>query len=184
MPMAMLVPDRFRGGNPQVPVVDEPTLNIDVVPTIVDLAGAPTCIAVDQCRVMDGRSLTGLLADDARDWPAERPLLQELQLNVDSVLAGRGTSCRFVGVRQGPWLYVEHTRVPDPELGVCEDRTVIEAYDTKGDPYELTNLAAPGEETQAFEEAAPRLSEMVAELENCSGIEGRDPEPESGHYCS
>ena len=117
MPMAMLVPEKYRGGNPQVPEVDEPTSNIDIAPTIVDLAGSPTCVSIEECRVMDGRSLAGLLAGDKSDWPARRPLLQELTLNVDAVEAGRGTSCRFVGVREGPWLYVEHTRSPIPSSG-------------------------------------------------------------------
>ncbi len=184
MPMAMLVPEKYRGGNPQLPEVDEPTSNIDIAPTIVDLAGSPTCVSIEECRVMDGRSLAGLLAGDKSDWPARRPLLQELTLNVDAVEAGRGTSCRFVGVREGPWLYVEHTSVPDPELGICVDRTVIETYDTARDPYELENLAAPGNATAASARETPRLSELVAALADCAGIEGRDPEPASGHYCS
>ena len=31
---------------------------------------------------------------------------------------------------------------------------------------------------------AERLSEITAKLADCAGIEGRDPEPASGHYCS
>ena len=75
-------------------------------------------------------------------------------------------------------------RVPDPELGICVDRTVIETYDTARDPYELENLAAPGNATAASARETPRLSELVAELADCAGIEGRDPEPASGHFCS
>jgi N-acetylglucosamine-6-sulfatase len=184
MPLAMLVPERYRGGSPVVPQIKQPTANIDIVPTIVDLAGAPTCGSLTECRVMDGRSLVDLLAGDDSAWPAERPLLHELQLNVDAVDAERGTSCRFVGVREGPWLYVEHTSVPAPGLGTCEERTVVETYDTVADPYELDNLGAPGNATPASEAAAARLSEITAELADCAGIEGRDPEPASGHYCS
>jgi N-acetylglucosamine-6-sulfatase len=184
MPLAMLVPEKYRGGNPVVPVIDEPTSNIDIVPTLVDLAGAPTCASVAECRVMDGRSLAGLLAGDDPDWPAERPLLHELRLNVDAVDIGRGTSCEFAGVRQGRWLYVEHTRVPSPDLGACEERTVIEHYDSVRDPYELRNLAGTPYATPESEAAAGRLAQITAELRDCAGIEGRDPEPGSGHYCS
>ena len=115
MPMAMLVPEKYRGGNPVVPRSDEPTSNIDLVPTIVDLAGSPTCISESECRVMDGRSLVGLLSGDDSEWPANRPLLQELDLNVEALKdIDRGISCKFQGVRDGNWLYIEHTVVPHP----------------------------------------------------------------------
>ena len=184
MPMAMLVPEQYRGGNPPIPEVDQRTANIDLVPTLVDLAGAPTCSSLEACRVMDGRSLTGLLAGDDSEWPADRPILQELRLNVDSVDVGRGTSCEFAGVREGDWLFIEHTRVPDPDLGLCVDRTVMELYDRAGDPFEMRNLAAPGYGTPQSDAELERLSRLTDELRDCAGIEGRDPVPASGHYCS
>jgi arylsulfatase A-like enzyme len=184
MPLAMLVPERYRGGNPVVPAIDQPTANIDLVPTLVDLAGAPTCSSLEACRVMDGRTLTGLLAGDESGWPAERPILQELTLNVDAVDVGRGASCSFVGVRDGDWLYIQHESVPDPVTGACTERTVIELYDRAGDPYELRNLAAPGNGDHVSQAELERLAQLTAELRDCAGIEGRDPEPASGHYCS
>ena len=186
MPLAMLVPAKYRGGNPVIHRVDEPTSNIDLVPTIADLAGAPSCIAEDECRVMDGRSLAGLLAGDRSQWPANRPILQELDLNVEALKdVDRGISCKFQGVRDGDWLYVEHTVVPQPGLGSCveADPPVVELYDRARDPFELDNLAS-GPETPQVEAVQRRLSEITAELADCAGIEGRDPEPASGHYCS
>ncbi|HEY8000968.1 MAG TPA: sulfatase [Solirubrobacterales bacterium] len=186
MPLAMLVPEKYRGGNPVVPEIDEPTSNIDLVPTIVDLAGAPTCISETECRVMDGRSLVGLLSGDDSEWPAQRPLLQELNLNVEALKdIDRGISCQFRGVRDREWLYIEHTVVPTPGLGTCVEATppVVELYDRARDPYELDNLAASPESVRT-KAAARRLSEITAELADCAGIEGRDPEPASGHYCS
>ncbi len=186
MPLAMLVPEKYRGGNPVVPRIDEPTSNIDLVPTIVDLAGSPTCISEDECRVMDGRSLVGLLSGSRSGWPAQRPLLQELDLNVEALKdVDRGISCKFQGVRDGQWNYVEHTVVPQPGLGACVEATppVVELYDTADDPFELDNLAATDESAQTKAVQA-RLSELTAELSDCAGIEGRDPEPASGHYCS
>jgi N-acetylglucosamine-6-sulfatase len=186
MPLAMLVPARYRGGNPVVHEIDEPTSNIDLVPTIVDLAGSPTCISEDECRVTDGRSLVGLLSGDDSEWPANRPLLHELDLNVEALKdVDRGISCEFQGVRDRNWLYIEHTVVPTPGLGTCLEATppVVELYDTARDPYELDNLAGSTESART-EAVAARLSEITAELADCAGIEGRDPEPESGHYCS
>ena len=187
MPMAMLVPEKYRGGNPVVPQISEPTSNIDLAPTIVDLAGSPSCISESECRVMDGRSLVGLLSGEDSEWPANRPLLQELNLNVEALKdIDRGISCRFQGVRDRNWLYIEHTVVPTPGLGTCVERTppVVELYDTASDPFELENLAAASPQSPATEAAVSRLSETTAELADCAGIEGRDPEPASGHYCS
>jgi len=186
MPMAMLVPEKYRGGKPVVPDVDVPTANIDIVPTIVDLAGAPTCISEDDCRVMDGRSLVGLLSGDATGWPAKRPILQELNLNVEALKdVERGISCEYRGAREAGWLYIEHTVVPTPGLGTCveADPPVVELYDRARDPFELDNLAS-GPETPRVKAVQARLHEITAELADCAGIEGRDPEPASGHYCS
>jgi arylsulfatase A-like enzyme len=186
MPMAMLIPPKYRGGNPVVHEIDEPTSNIDLAPTIADLAGAKPCIAEDHCRVMDGRSLVGLLSDDKSGWPAERPILQELKLNVDALKdADRGISCEFQGVRNDGWLYIEHTVVPQPGLGACveADPPVVELYDRAADPFELDHLAS-SPETPAVKAEQARLHEITAELADCAGIKGRDPEPASGHYCS
>jgi arylsulfatase A-like enzyme len=189
MPMVMRVPEQFRGGAPVAKEIDEPTLNIDLVPTMVDFAGAPTCVegedGSDECRVMDGRSLVDLLAGDDSQWPKDRPLLHELDLNVDALDVGRGISCHYEGVRQGDWLYIRHTSIPEPGIGACVDKTVVEQYDTARDPHELDNLAAePGRDTAEARAAEERLSKLTDELADCSGIQGRDPEPESGHYCS
>ena len=183
MPLAMLVPEKYRGGNPVVSQVEQPTSNIDLVPTIVELAGAPACVSDDECRVMDGRSLTGLLAGDDSEWPKQRPLLQELDLNVEGLDVGRGISCKFDGVRDGKWLYIEHTEIPAPGLGACVEKRVVELYDRASDPYELDNLAA-GAERHGDREQARRLQRLTDELADCAGIKGRDPVPESGHYCS
>jgi arylsulfatase A-like enzyme len=186
MPMAMLIPSKYRGGNPVVHEVDEPTSNIDLAPTIADLAGAPSCIAEDECRVMDGRSLVGLLSGDERGWPAKRPILQELKLNVDTLKdVDRGISCQFQGVRDGDWLYVEHTVVPQPPSGDCVEAEppVVELYNRVRDPFELDNLAS-SPETPPVEAEQARLHEITEELADCAGIKGRDPEPASGHYCS
>ncbi len=188
MPAVFRIPEQFRGGAPIVKRVTEPTMNIDLTPTIVDLAGAQPCIAGDdgeECRVMDGRSLAPLFEGDDSAWPKDRPILHELDLSVEGVDVGRGISCRYTGVREGRWLYIRHTEVPEPGIGACVERTVVEQYDVKRDPYELRNLAvspvSAGNHAKAVER---RLERLTDELQDCAGIKGRDPEPESGHYCS
>jgi hypothetical protein len=59
---------------------------------------------------------------------------------------------------------------------------VVELYDHARDPFELENLVPtpPGSRAAATEE---RLAALTERLADCGGIEGRDPDPASGHYC-
>ncbi len=146
---------------------------------MVEWSGTETCPDAGECRVMDGRSLLPLLTGAGDEWPADRAVATELRLNTEAVQPGRGISCEFQGARQGRWLFIRHTSLPDLDLGTCEQTDVGELYDRAADPYELMNLAgAPG--TAAI---AERLLALTEELADCAGIEGRDPEPESGHWC-
>ena len=182
LPLVVRVPAKFRGGEPAPATVAEPVANIDYAPTLVEWSGTETCPEVGDCRVMDGRSLLSLLMGDRSAWPAHRAMATELDLAKEEVQPGRGISCRFEGVRQGRWLYIDHTAVPDLTTGACEDADEVELYDRARDPFELSNLAAD----TANERAAvvtERLAALTDELADCAGIEGRDPEPASGHYC-
>jgi arylsulfatase A-like enzyme len=162
--------------------IDLPTANIDLVPTLVAWSGAETCPEAGDCRVMDGRSLLPLIEGKLADWPANRALATEFDIGKDQIQPGRGTSCTYRGVREGRWLYVEHTTVPDPVTGACEDSEVAELYDRRRDPFELESLAGspPGSRAAAVE---TRLAALTEELSVCAGVRGRDPEPESGVYC-
>jgi hypothetical protein len=85
-------------------------------------------------------------------------------------------------VRQGPWVYIRHTSLPDLATGTCAETDEVELFNHDTDPYELDNLAAVG--TGARDAAVEdRLSRLTDELADCAGIEGRDPEPGSGNYC-
>lgn len=182
VPFVMRVPPRYLGDRQPVPRVDAATANIDYVPTVVELAGTETCPVAGDCRVMDGRSLLPLLTGRERGWPTRRPILTELDIGKEQLQSGRGISCRYVGVRQGPWVYVRHTSLPDLATGTCAETEEIELYNHDTDPFELDNLTAVA--TGARDAAVvERLSSLTDELSDCAGIEGRDPEPESGHYC-
>jgi N-acetylglucosamine-6-sulfatase len=182
LPLVIRVPPKFLGGERPPAEVDELVSNIDYAPTVVDWAGTETCPELGPCRVMDGRSWLGLLTGDAAEWPANRATATELDLMKDEVQPGRGISCAFDGVRQDQWLFVRHTSLPDLATGVCEPSDQIELYDHVRDPFELRNLSPtePGTPLNATEQ---RLAELSDELADCAGIEGRDPEPASGHYC-
>ena len=183
VPLVIRAPERFRDGGEAGVRVTAPTANIDLVPTLVEWSGTETCPEAGECRVMDGRSLLPLIEGREGAWPADRPIATEFDIGKDEIDPGRATSCRYEGVRQRAWLYIRHTSSPAPETGACEDSEIVEVYDRAADPFELDNLAAVAEDRPRTVEATDRLSELTDELADCAGIEGRDPEPASGHYC-
>jgi arylsulfatase A-like enzyme len=182
VPFVVRVPPRYRGGGERVAEVEAPTANIDFVPTVVEWAGTEPCPETGECRVMDGRSLIPLLEGERGAWPQQRPILTELDIGKEQLQSGRGISCHYEGVRQGPWVYIRHTSLPDLATGICAETESVELYNHESDPYELDNLTAvaAGSRVAATEE---RLAALTDELVECAGIEGRDPEPDSGVYC-
>jgi N-acetylglucosamine-6-sulfatase len=160
--------------------VDAPVANIDIPPTLLELAGASPCIP-EGCRVMDGRSLVPLAAAGATQWGFERALLVEL----DRHNSGTGLTllpCEYHGVRVDGQLYVEYDSVPNSVTGACEESNAVEHYDLASDPFELQNLY-PAPQDSATRAAQQELATRLAALRDCAGIEGRDPAPPNGHYC-
>jgi len=173
VPLLISVPERFLGGRPVVPQVHEQVANIDFAPTFLQLAGAQPCTGGGDCRVMDGRSLMPLLSGTG-GWPEDRGLAIEY-----AGASAKGTSsCEYSGIRALGHLYVEHVQIPDPLTGICHETDEIEYYDMAQDPFQLQNLYPGGDPV------IEQLEERLAKLEDCSGIEGRDPAPPPGSsYC-
>ncbi len=63
VPAMIRVPEQYLAA-PAPRRVSLPTANIDVAPTLLDLAGADPCISIGECRRIDGRSLLDALAGD------------------------------------------------------------------------------------------------------------------------
>lgn len=123
-------------------------LNIDLAPTLADLAGAAPA------RFVDGRSLRPLLAGAPPSAGAWRN---------DFVVEYWSPSMRkapaYEALRTSGYLYVEY---------VSGER---ELYDLRADPYELKNLAgsaAPG--------LVSELSKRLRFLEHCAGESCRRPQ--------
>ncbi len=180
LPLAIRVPPKFAGGSRLPATVDAMTANIDVAPSFVEWAGAQTCPVAGECRVMDGRSWLALFDRSQGEFPPNRPLGTELDLDKEAVAPGRGIPCSFEGVRDERYMFVRHTSLPDLATGTCEPTDTAELYDHDADPFELDNLIATGDADPKLEE---RLVALTEELADCAGIEGRDPEPASGNYC-
>ena len=94
---------------------ETPTSNLDVTPTLCDLAGI-SMVEVEPWT--DGMSLVPMM----NGTPRTEPVLMEY--------AAEGSYAPLVGIREGKWKYI-HCEL-DPE----------QLYDLDADPRELTNLAA------------------------------------------
>ena len=167
VPLLIRMPESLQGAD-RVRNVGEQVANIDLAPTILDLAGGEPCDA-SSCRAMDGRSLVPLL-QGRNGFPDDRALVVELTQGKDKVKPT--LSCSYQGIRTSREIYVEHTSIPRPSDRICRPDLEVEHYDLNSDPFELENL---GEDST--------LASRLAALRACSGIAGRDPAPASGAYC-
>jgi arylsulfatase A-like enzyme len=182
VPLVVRVPPRFRPAAAVPQTLSSTVGNVDLAPTILDLAGAQPCPPAGACRVLDGRSLLAAIQSDGEAWPRHRALPLEL----DGPRARANTPCDYQGLRTGGQVYIEYLGVVPPEPGSgggpCEPDNEVEHYDLRADPFELDNIfPAPAGTPEALEEE--QLAARVARLSDCAGIQGRDPMPASGHYC-
>ncbi len=167
MPLLVQVPGQYLRGGGQPRVIGASTANIDIAPTIAELAGVEPCVA-GRCRTLDGRSLLPLL-DGSGPWPAERSLLVERN------------NCDFRGIRSGREVYFEYGRGPIPTSGRCVPDG-IEHYDLDTDPFQIENLF-PAPRRSADGALQRDFQKRISTLAKCAGIPGRDPLPPSGTRC-
>ena len=172
VPLLMRLPPSLAPISPGS-VLHEPVANVDIAPTLLDLAGADSCISPSRCRVMDGRSLLPLLQGSTSGWPVDRGILVELR---------QGNPCRYEALRTSQYLYAEYVEEINPVTQLCEPSDEHELYDLDSDPYELQNLDPPGG-PEALPGVETGLQQRLEALRPCSGIEGRDPPPPRGRYC-
>jgi arylsulfatase A-like enzyme len=134
------VPLIMRGpGVPRGLTLGQLSGNIDVVPTILDAAGASPGLA------MDGRSLFGLMEDPTREWGRE--ILLESGFGANAVGGYRA-------IRNYGFLYVEWRHSGEYEL-----------YDLKRDPWQLQNLDGK----VAYERTQAELARRLRGLRGCVG---------------
>jgi N-acetylglucosamine-6-sulfatase len=168
-PLVMRVPLAYRNEEPRVKTVGATTANIDLAPTLLDLARAEPCDGDGECRTLDGRSLMPLL--ERRPFPQDRGVLIEYTSKRGS---GRktdeGGTCRYHAIRVPEVIYVEHTSVVSPQAHRCVNTLEVEHYDLRSDPFEVQNLYPPrtGERRREQERLAVRL-------ENLRGCVGTRP---------
>jgi N-acetylglucosamine-6-sulfatase len=118
-------------------VRDEFALNIDVAPTLLELAGVSPPVTVQ------GRSLAPLLKGLGSDW--RRSFL--IEYYSDKVFP-RIQKMGYKAVRTERWKYIHYLELDGMD----------ELYDLKSDPYEMTNIINR-------RDAAKTLEDMKRELE-------------------
>jgi arylsulfatase A-like enzyme len=112
-------------------------LNIDIAPTLTDLAGIPNA------STFDGKSFLKLLNDPASAW-RDGFLIEQYQ---DDPAEGGMTAFvpSYVGFRTKEWKYIEY------ETGERE------LYNLLNDPFELNNLAAQSQYEQTMQGLSARV---------------------------
>jgi N-acetylglucosamine-6-sulfatase len=181
MPLLMRIPKKYLGGQNALPQVDRTVGNVDLAPTIMQLARARPCAAPDNCRTMDGRSLLPSLT--ATGGPARgRGLLTEYRVPDLPYYS----TCQFAGIRTASEIYVEYYRLVSPLTKKCrtKDPPDVERYDLRSDPFELDNLCRGGLPTNCPSDAAQRdLAVRLRSLRHCAGIAGRDRRVDNRPFC-
>lgn len=175
VPLAIRLPGPATHAGP----IDELVANVDLPATILDLAQADPCRTDADCRVLDGRSLVGLLEGDLGDWPTDRAI--PLELDTGGHPADPDSSCDYLGMRTAGVIYLHHSSISDA-AGTCSPADASELYDLGSDPGQLTNLLAPpvgaGASTLEMFSAA-----RAARLSECAGIRGRDARTGKRPFC-
>jgi len=119
---------------------DRFALNIDLAPTLVELAGATVSPPI----VQDGASLVRLLDGTTRDW------------RTDFMTEGWPNGHVWATVREARWKYTELPVTPGDPATEFER----ELYDLENDPYELESLHAAPEHADRIAAMAARLREI------------------------
>ncbi len=117
--------------------------DVDIAPTIVDIADA------HQTVTFDGRSLVPLLEGADPTW--RTAVRMDGTLDYDPLIPG---TPGFDAVRTTRYTYVEH------------DNNQKELYDLLIDPYELLNKAG----TPAYTSVQADLATRLGQLRNCAGL--------------
>lgn len=133
MPLMVRSPRLIKAGT----IRDELALNIDVAPTLLELAG------LTPARAVEGRSLVPLLKGLDSEW--RRSFL--IEYYSDKVFP-RIQKMGYKAVRTERWKYIHYVELEGMD----------ELYDLKADPYEMTNIINR-------RDAAAALENMKRELE-------------------
>jgi N-acetylglucosamine-6-sulfatase len=135
IPLLIRYPRLIKPGT----LIEQMALNIDVCPTLLDLAGVP------QLEATQGKSLRPLLRGRTSDWRSEffYGYVEEKPFKIPTIR----------GVRTTRWKYIEYPEIND----------IAELYDLKKDPYELHNLINDPASASTVKDMRSRLGRLMKE---------------------
>lgn len=135
IPLIMRYPPKVKPDS----TIDQIVLNIDMAPTLLDLAGAPIPATVQ------GRSVVPLLEGKTKGWRTS--FLYEYYMDLTDQLP------HMLGVRTEDWKYVCFPDIDD----------IDEMYDLKNDRYEMKNLALDPKYSEKKKELKKELENLLKE---------------------
>ena len=138
MPLLVRYPELIKPGT----VRNEFALNIDLAPTLLELAG------VAAPEAMQGRSLVPLLSGKRPAW-RNSFLIEYYSDTVFPRIAKMG----YQAVRTGRWKYIHYLELEDMD----------ELYDLKTDPYEMKNLIHQPAAAKALDEMKREMERLLKE---------------------
>lgn len=147
IPFLVWAPGLFRGPRQ----VEEMVQNIDLAPTLLELAGVPVP------EYMDGRSIAPLLRNEPVKWRDAIYYEYYWEWNYPQTPT-------VLGIRTDQYKYIFYHGVWD----------IDELYDVRNDPYETRNLALDPEHRELVRQLRQRLFDWL-ERENALAIPFRRP---------
>lgn len=135
IPFLVRFPKMLKAGS----TIDQMVLNIDLAPTLLDLAGVP--IPKD----MEGRSFKPLLAGKRPKWRDD--FLYEYFIDAEYPNAVPVIKA----VRTTRWKYITYPEIHDTE----------ELYDLKNDPHEMHNVAQDPKNAKILADMKERLAKLA-----------------------
>jgi N-acetylglucosamine-6-sulfatase len=136
MPLLIRYPAAIKGGT----VRDEFALNIDLAPTLLELAG------VSVPSMIEGRSLVPLLKGEKTEW--RKSFL--LEYYSDRVFP-RVRQMGYKAVRNERWKYIHYYELEGMD----------ELYDLKTDAYEMTNIINQPYAAKALEQIKQEMERLL-----------------------
>lgn len=139
VPLLVKYPKMIKPGTTKADMV----LNVDIAPTILDLAGIPIP------ETMDGKSIKPLLEGKETEWRKDFLYEYYEYPAVHSVRKNRG-------VRTERWKYIHY----------FEDPEEFELFDLQSDPQEMNNLVNDPEYKDIIEQLKTRMTDLRKELKD------------------
>lgn len=158
IPFVVYFPGTVKPGT----VRDEMVLNIDMAPTLLDLAGVPVP------SYMQGKSFKPLLQGKNIKWREDFLYHYYLEFDLSKMSPEQkaGFEKMFKNLDPGPLLTPENMAVRTKEwkyITYPGIHDIDELYDLRNDPYEMKNLALDPKSADVLKKMRRRMAQLIEE---------------------